>query len=96
MVSESGTIAASYNVSLSPPAAFPFKTLDVWPKWCRRFEQYQVASGLSKESQERQISTLLYCLGEEAEDSGLDEYLRRAQKRLQPKFDAFFGIRKNG
>ena len=58
MVSESGTVVASYNASLSPMAAFPFETPDVWPKWRCRFEQYRVASGLSKESQERQVSTL--------------------------------------
>ena len=27
-----------------------------------------MASGLSKEDEERQVSTLLYCLGEEADD----------------------------
>ena len=68
MMSGSGSVAASYNASLSPPAAFPFETSDVWPKWRRRYEQYRVASGLSKQSEEHKVSTLLYCLGKEAED----------------------------
>ena len=47
MVSESGTVAASYNASLSFPAAFPFEIPDMWPKWHHRFEQYRLASSLS-------------------------------------------------
>ena len=47
---------ASYNASLSVPVAFPFDTPDYWLKWKRRFEQYHLASGLLKESEER-----LYC-----------------------------------
>ena len=91
MVSESGTVAASYNALLNPPAAFPFETPDVWPKWRRRFEQYRVASGLSKESQERQVSTLLYCLGEEAEDildsTSISEEHRKDYSQVLSKFD---------
>ena len=59
---------ATYNASLSALTTFPFDTPDHWPKWRRRFEQYRLASGLLKEPEERQINTLLYYLGEEAED----------------------------
>ena len=59
---------ASYNASLSVPAAIPFDTPDHWPKWKHRFQRYCLASGLSRESEERKVSTLLYSLGEEAED----------------------------
>ena len=49
MVSEmTGTV----NASLSLPAPFPFSSLDLWPRWKRRFEQYRVAAGLSKELEE--------------------------------------------
>ena len=37
------------------------------PRWRRRFEQFRVASGLGEQSAAKQISTLQYCLGEEAE-----------------------------
>jgi len=71
----------------------------VWPKWWSRFEQYRVASVLSKESEERQVSTLLYCLGEEAEDildtTGISVEHRKQYSQVLSKFDAFFGIRKN-
>ena len=59
---------ASYNSSLSDPAPFPFNPPDHWPKWKFHFQQYRLASGLSQESEERQVNTLLYCLGEEAKD----------------------------
>jgi len=56
------------SISLKPPAAFNFRKPDEWPQWLKRFEQFQLASGLSKEKHEvKQISILLYCLGEEAE-----------------------------
>jgi len=44
-----------------------FKKPDGWAKWKRRFEQFLSASGLDKEDEPRQVSTLLYCLGEEVE-----------------------------
>ena len=56
------------TVQLKPPSPFPFHRPDEWQKWRRRFEQFREASGLSTESQQRQISTLLYTMGEEAED----------------------------
>ena len=62
------TPASSYNVSLQPPPTFSFDEPDEWPKWRRRFEQFRVASGLSKKDEIRQVSTLLYCLREEADD----------------------------
>ena len=90
---------ASYNASLSPPAAFLFDTPDLWPKWKRRFEQYRVASGLSKEAEERQVSTLLYCLGEEAEDilvsTNISDDHRKQYEAVLSKFDNFFRVRKN-
>ena len=42
---------ASYNASLSTPAAFPFDTPDHLPKWKWRFEQYHLALSSLKESE---------------------------------------------
>ena len=39
-----------------------------WLKWIRRFERFRMASGLDKESEESQVNTLLYSMGEEADD----------------------------
>ena len=38
-----------------------------WPRETS-FEQYRMASGLAGREEEQQVSTLLYCLGEDAED----------------------------
>ena len=46
----------------SPQAA------DAWPKWLRRFDRYRVASGLNSKSQTEQVSTLLYAMGDSAND----------------------------
>ena len=58
-----------------------------------------MASGLYKEEEERQVNTLLYCLGEGAEDvlcsTGLAVGERKKYAAVLSKFDKFFGIRKN-
>jgi hypothetical protein len=87
------------SISLKPPNAFNFRSPDEWPKWCKRFEQFRTASGLSKEDEVRQVSTLLYCLGEEAEDvlasANITEDDRKTYKTVLDKLDAFFQVRKN-
>ena len=99
MVSEAGRSMVSFTASLSPPPPFPFDSPDQWPKWKRRFEQYRVAAGLLKEPEERQVSTLLYCLGEEAEDilmsTNISEDQRKQYVAVLSKFDGFFRVRKN-
>ena len=55
------------TIHLQPPENFDFKSPDGWPKWKRRFEHFRAASGLSATSAAQQVSTLLYCLGEEAD-----------------------------
>ena len=37
-------------------------------EWEKCFQQYRLASGLSAEDEERQVSTLLHCMGEGSED----------------------------
>ena len=58
------------TIQLRDPEAFYFKfhKTDEWLKWYKRFEEFWIASGLSAESQSRQVSSLLYCMGEEAKD----------------------------
>ena len=81
-------------------APFTFNSPDEWPKWKRCFEQYWVASGLDKEDDECQVSTLLYCLGEEANDVLTSTNITaESQKKFDDvieKFDDFFKVRKNG
>ncbi len=89
---------ASFNAPLSVLAAFPFDTPDHWPKWKHHFEQYHIASGLLKESEEHQVNTLLYCLGEEAEDiltsTNIAEDDRKKHDSVLAKFDSFSELEK--
>ena len=83
---------------LVPPQSFDFRKPDEWPRWMRRFEQYHVASGLSTEDEEKQVNTLLFCLGEEAGDvfavSGAINKTKKYTEAVDT-FEKFFGVRKN-
>ena len=57
------------SLNLQPPSALDLRTLDEWPHWKRRFEQFRIASGLSAEGGEKQVSELLYCMGEDMEET---------------------------
>jgi len=84
---------------LKQPEPFDFKDPDSWPKWKRRFLQYQEAAGLSGESEARQINTLLYCLGGEANEvlmsTSITEDERRRFARVIGKFNEYFKVRRN-
>ena len=84
---------------LQTPASITFNSPDEWPKWKRRFKQYRVASGFDKENDEWQVSTLLYCLGEEADDMLTSMNITpENQKKFADviqKFDKFFKVWKN-
>jgi NTP pyrophosphatase (non-canonical NTP hydrolase) len=56
------------QLNLPPPETFDFRAPEKWPAWKRRFERYRSSCQLDEESDERQVSTLLYCLGEEADE----------------------------
>ena len=87
------------SVRLQPPSSFDFKNPDEWPKWKRRFQQFHLASGLSEDGEEKQVSTLMYCMGEDAEDTlastNISEEDRKQYETVIRKFDAFFKVRKN-
>ena len=63
-----GGIRMASLVPLLPPEKFNFAHPDAWPQWIKRFERYRVASGLSDRDGPVQVSTLIYAMGEEAED----------------------------
>ena len=62
---------------LESPECFNFSIPDGWSRWKCRFWQFRAASGLSDEDETKQVSTLLYCLGEGAEDY---KYMRTEQR----------------
>ena len=87
------------GVQVAPPGPFNFRSPDEWPRWRRRYEQFQVASGLAAEVAVKQVTTFLYCLGEEAESvlaamkTSKDD--RKDYATIADKFDAFFNVRRN-
>ena len=87
------------HIRLEPPEAFNFKNPDEWSRWIRRFEQFHVASGLDTEAGTKQVSTLLYCLGEEAEtvlsSTNITDVESASYKKVVEKLDRYFLVRRN-
>ena len=40
----------------------------MWPKWPRHFERHRIASGLQNKSNQEQVGTFLYAMGDCADD----------------------------
>ena len=40
----------------------------MWPKWLRHFERHRIASGLQNKSNQEQVGTFLYAMGDCADD----------------------------
>ena len=87
------------GIHLKPPGQFDFSKPDEWPKWKKRFEQYRSASGLNAEADPRQVDTLLYCMGEEADSVLASTHIsaedRKKYDAVVAKFDAYFQVRRN-
>ena len=90
---------AMASLQLQPPSPFNFKEPNTWPKWKRRFEQFRLASGLDEASGEKQVGTLLYCMGEDAEEmltsTNISTESRKKYGEVVKQFDDFFRVRKN-
>lgn len=56
---------ASFQVST--PEKFNFKP-EEWGRWIRRFKRFRIASKLNEENEEAQANTLIYSIGDEADD----------------------------
>lgn len=85
--------------NIQPPEPFDFtKPLD-WTKWIRRFERFRLASNLSTNSEENQVNTLIYCMGDEADDVlrglKLSEDDLKVYKKVKDGFHNFFVVKKN-
>ena len=57
---------ATYQIA--QPDGFTFSKPEEWPKWIRRFERFRQAFGLDAKSEESQINTLIYTMGDEADN----------------------------
>ena len=56
----------SYQVP--PPKSFNFANAEEWLNWIRRFERFRQAPGLSEKSSVNQVNTLIYTMGDLADD----------------------------
>ena len=87
------------SLHLEVPEHFDFCSLDDWPRWKKRYEQFRLAYGLVSESETRQISTLLYCLGGDAEDvlssTNITEDEWKQYSKVLEKFDSHFQVQRN-
>lgn len=87
----------SFRVQL--PENFDFSHPEDWPKWSRRFERFRQASGLVKEEEESQINTLIYAMGDKADDILNFFKLSTAQlkqyRTVNTKFNELFVVRRN-
>ena len=88
---------ASYQVP--PPKPFNFTKPEEWPNWIRRFERFRQASGLSEKSQANQVNTLVYTMGDVADDIlssfGLSEEDKTKYDVVVEKFEAHFVKKRN-
>ena len=78
---------------------FDFAKPEEWPRWIRRFERFKHASDLSSKSEEVQVSTLVYSLGDKAEDivqsfKLTDDELKKYDT-VKSKFESHFVRRRN-
>ena len=90
---------ATASVQLRPPDNFDFSKPVTWTRWKKRFKQFRVASGLKEQDEERQVSTLLYCIGDEANEvltsTNITDDDRKKYNAVIGKFDSFFQVRKS-
>ena len=93
----STTPTASYQVT--PPEPFSFSKPEEWPKWSRRFERFRNASGLNDKPDPTQVNTLIYSMGDQADDIlgsfGLSEEESSRYETVKAKFESYFVKKKN-
>ena len=87
---------ASYQVT--PPELFNFKAGD-WPNWIQRFERFRKATGLNEKKGENQVNTLIYSMGQQADDIfasfALNDEESQDYPTVKEKFETYFVVKKN-
>eukprot|EP00117_Sycon_ciliatum_P042825 scpid60209/ scgid0554/ Retrovirus-related Pol polyprotein from transposon 17.6; Protease; Reverse transcriptase; Endonuclease len=84
---------------VSPPSSFNFQAADQWDRWLRRFNRYRQASGLHTQPESVQVNSLLYTMGEQADDL-LDSFHLPEDDvskftTVTERFTAHFGKKRN-
>ena len=81
--------------SYQPPKRFTFSRPEGWPSWIKRFKRHRIASSLDLKDEERQeVSSLVYSMGEEAEDI-LESFRlfndeHKSYETIRDEFESFF------
>ena len=85
-------MAGTYQVVT--PERFNFSHPEEWQKWIRRFERFRKASGLDTKDEEAQVNTLVYSMGDDADDILRSFRLSEADGKkydvVKGKFDRHF------
>ena len=88
---------ASFNVA--PPDKFTFKPNDDWTKWITRIERFRIASELHKKPEETQVATLIYSMGDDADDTfsalAMTADERNKYDTVKSKLEGHFIIKRN-
>ena len=83
-----------FKIGISASRAFNFARLEEWSKWIRKFERFRDASDLDGKSEQNQVSSLIYAMGEEAEDIlqsfQLTEDEQKSYTMVRDNFQSFF------
>ena len=61
-------MAATATYHVLPSETLDFSLPEDWPKWSRRFERFRKTSGLNLKEEEMQLNTLLYSMGDAADN----------------------------
>ena len=83
--------------SLNLPEKFNFGKPEEWPRWVQRFERYIAVAKIT--DQEQKINTMIYAMGQNAEDIllmfGLSAENGKKYDVVRQKFDDHFMVRRN-
>lgn len=52
--------------SISPPENVNFTDFGIWPNWIQRFERFRIAASLNERSEEYQVNSVVYTMGDKA------------------------------
>ena len=98
-MSQTQTSTPAPGLTINPPELYDFSKPDQWEKWFRRFNRYRSASGLNVKPDEVQIGTLIYCMGDQAEDIlstfELSEEDAKVYKTVSDRFNSHFVADRN-
>lgn len=96
---QNAVVLPSATFTINPPEPFDFSKPQEWEKWSRRFERFRLASNLNSSPEANQVNTLVYCMGDEADDVlrglSLTAQQREEYSAVREGFDGFFIPKKN-